>query len=471
MNTFKKTLLACTLVSVASASFGATLHPGVDKNVALTAAAPSIQAVATADFINVTGPKLMLGTNYGAGDTITVTYSGATFDSSQVFSTGLITSVDGADGSNNDPAVCGDISMSYAGLQGSTTTYIVQAVTGNHVDCSLALPDVKVDGASLASTGTFGIAVETSRGYGALETIAKTALVTVGAAEITLAVAANANAADKLFDEVVDVEADRYELVGNGGDEAEIVIADAANGAVLEATSLVTITGDFSWAAVSTTANGVTTVSYPAAQMGVAAAGGGSLGAIVRNATTFSFVAATAGTYTVTLTPQDKAKKVTLPTGAYTLSASLDYKNGSDATIRTDSVSAPLGSWGINGASITAYGISNSPSVTPMVWIQNGGVSNGAISGSVNCNGSTITIADLGTAAAKSNTKVGEAIQAAVDAAGTCPTVNTRYDATVTVNGPAADITMNASYKVTAADGATDRVMLETSDSLPSVSN
>lgn len=473
MNTFKKTLLACTLVSVASASFGATLHPTKDKNVALAAATPSIQAVATADFISVAGPKLLLGTNYGVGDTITVTYSGAAFDSSQEFSTALISSEDGTDGGSSNPATCGDISMSYAGLQGTTTTYIVQAVAGAHVDCSLGLPAVKVDGASLASTGTFGIEVETSRGYGVLESIAKTALVTVGADEITLAVAATDAADDKLFDEVVDVEEDRYELVGETADVAEIVIADAANGAVLQATSLVTITGDFSWAGVSTTntTTGVTTVAYGAAEMAVAATGGGSLGAIVRNATTFSFVAATAGTYTVTLTPQAAAKKVTLPTGAYTLAATLDYKNGSDNVIQTDSVSASLGSWGINGASITAYGISNSPSVTPMVWIQNGGVSNGAISGSVNCNGSTITIADLGTAAAKSNTKVGEAIQAAVDAAGTCPTVNMRYDATVTVNGPAADITMNASYKVTAADGATDRVMLETSDSLPSSSD
>jgi hypothetical protein len=77
----------------------------------------------------------------------------------------------------------------------------------------------------------------------------------------------------------------------------------------------------------------------------------------------------------------------------------------------------------------------------------------------------------LGTASARSNTKVGEAIQAAVDADGSCPTSNTRYDATVTVNAPAADITINASYKVTAADGATDRVMLETSDSLPLTSD
>jgi hypothetical protein len=194
---------------------------------------------------------------------------------------------------------------------------------------------------------------------------------------------------------------------------------------------------------------------------------------VTKSATSVSWIAKAADVFTLTLTPPTLTDVVTLPATAYSWSTDIKYNNGTDAAVITESASAAsgAGAWDLNGASITALGISNSTSVTPMVWIQNSGTSNGAISGSVNCNGSTITIADLGTASAKSNTKVGEAIQAAVDAAGTCPTSNTRYDATVTVNGPAADITMNASYKVTAADGATDRVMLETSDSLPSVSN
>jgi hypothetical protein len=69
------------------------------------------------------------------------------------------------------------------------------------------------------------------------------------------------------------------------------------------------------------------------------------------------------------------------------------------------------GSWGLHGASITAYGIPNGATVDSFLWVPNTG-------------------------------------------------------AAVTVNAPVANITVNAGYKVTAADGATDRLTLETSDSL-----
>ena len=177
-----------------------------------------------------------------------------------------------------------------------------------------------------------------------------------------------------------------------------------------------------------------------------------------------------AGATTVTFTPPTAADDLrTLPVGAYSLVTTVTYtdlNNTGGAATQTKQLSSAAGSWALNGTSITALGVSNSNAVTPLIWIQNAGSTSGAISGSVNCNGNTIQIADLGTATALSNTKVGAAIQAAVDADGTCPTSNTRYDATVLVNSPATDITMSAAYKVTTADGSTDRVNLETTDSL-----
>jgi len=465
---FKKTLLAAGLFGVASTAFGATLHSGVDKNVALAVEVPSIQAVATADKVTIAGPVLVLGANYGTGDTITATYSGAAFDSSFSFPTTSIGSVQATDGGSGTPATCGAINIAFAGLSGSVATFTVGAVTGDTIDCTLALPAVDVDGASLAAADSLSLAITTSRGFGALESIAATKLADVGLAEITATITTGV---DTTFDQIVDVNKDRYEFSSGTNDVAAIVIGDATGGAVLEATSLVSISGDFGWAAVTDAVTGV--VSYNAAEMGVVASGTGVLGTVTRTGSLFSFVATTAGTYTVTLTPQNKTKAMTLPAGDFNVSTALKYKNGvtGDDVVHTDTVTGTLGKWVLNGASITAHGVSNSPSVTPMIWIQNGGSSNGAISGSVYCNGNTITIADLGMAAPYANTKVGEAIQAAVDADGSCPISNTRYDATVTVNGPADEITMNASYKVTAADGATDRVMLETSDSLPAVSN
>jgi hypothetical protein len=458
MKTFKKTLLATSILGFASASLGAELASDATHTNAIAAATPSIQQVATLDKVTVAAPILHLGANYGAGDTIQITYSGAALDEDYSHPTGALTSGTTTLGT----CTSANLSVSFAGLSGNVATYTVGASDGANTDCSIALPAVDVDGASLASADTFSIAVSTSRGYGALETIAATKLVDVAAAEITSVVTSK-------FDATIDVNDDRESFTTGATDVATFTLADAAGGAALEATSVMTVSGDFSWAASTSTGG---TVTYPQAVV-TAAGGAGNLGAVTKSATSVSWIAKAADVFTLTLTPPTLTDVVTLPATAYSWSTDIKYNNGTDAAVITESASAAsgAGAWDLNGASITALGISNSTSVTPMVWIQNSGTSNGAISGSVNCNGSTITIADLGTASAKSNTKVGEAIQAAVDAAGTCPTSNTRYDATVTVNGPAADITMNASYKVTAADGATDRVMLETSDSLPAASN
>jgi len=457
MKTFKKTLLATSILGFASASLGAELSATAVHSAGITAATPSIQQVATLDKVTVAAPILHLGANYGAGDTIQITYSGADLDEDYSHPTAALTSGTTTGGT----CTSANLSVSFAGLSGNVATYTVGASDGANTDCSLALPAVDVDGASLATADTFSIAVSTSRGYGALETIAATKLVDVAAAEITSVVTSK-------FDATIDVNDDRESFTTGATDVATFTLADAAGGAALEATSVMTVSGDFSWAASTSTGG---TVTYP--QAVVSAVTPANVGTVTKSATSVSWIAKAADVFTLTLTPPTLTDVVTLPATDYSWSTDIKYNNGTDAAVITESASAAAGAgaWDLNGASITALGISNSPSVTPMVWIQNSGTSNGAISGSVNCNGSTITIADLGTASAKSNTKVGEAIQAAVDAAGTCPTSNTRYDATVTVNGPAADITMNASYKVTAADGATDRVMLETSDSLPSVSN
>jgi hypothetical protein len=155
-----------------------------------------------------------------------------------------------------------------------------------------------------------------------------------------------------------------------------------------------------------------------------------------------------------------------LPKTTYSYSSNIVYKRlTADTALLSNTVATAGGSWKLNGASITAYGIPNQAAVTPFLWVQNKGASTGAISVDVTCDGAAISGIDAGTAAALANTTIGAAVQAGVDAAGTCG-VGSRYDAIVTVNGPAADITINAGYRVQAADGSNDRLSLETSDSL-----
>jgi len=449
MKTFNKSLIAFALVGISStASAALTFVPTATK---LT---PSIDSISTAAVVTSGTVAFTTAANYGAGDTIALT-SNIAVDATQAFATTAIAATDCQAGKS--------MSVSFAGYDASTkvATYTVQAATDVTADCKITFPGIKYDGAVLAEADVATLALSTSRGFGVLESVAAVEIINVAASQFGVtAVKA---------DETIDVNANRNAFVG-AGDVNDVItlttttVAGAAGGGAtyVDATSSTVLTGDFSWAKTVNAVSGA--VTYPA----IAVGGTGTAAVITDSSITFKHAI---GAATITFTPPTAANDLrTLPATTYSAVTTVGFTDA-DGAAQTKVITSASGDWDLNGASITALGISNSPSVTPMVWIQNAGTSNGAISGSVNCNGTTITIADLGTASPKSNTKVGEAIQAAVDAAGTCPTVNTRYDATVTVNGPAADITMNASYKVTAADGATDRVMLETSDSLPSVSN
>jgi hypothetical protein len=151
---------------------------------------------------------------------------------------------------------------------------------------------------------------------------------------------------------------------------------------------------------------------------------------------------------------------------AYTADTVLNWENGSPAVKRSKTFAGlAAGSWGLNGATISAYGIPNQASVTPFLWVQNAGATAGEISGTASCDGVTTNLGSLGTAAGNSNTRVGPAVQTVMDGVATCA-VGSRYDVTLTVNAKSTDVTINAGYRVTAADGSNDRLSLETSDSL-----
>jgi len=260
---FKKTLLAASLFGVASASFGATIGTGLETTVGVTVGAPSIQEVATLDAYTIDGPTVRLGANYGAGDTITLTFSGAALDEDYSFDTAAISSQQATtdDGAGGDTAAtCDGMVVAFAGLQGSVATYTVSSVAGNTIDCAVTLPDLDVDGASFAAADTFSMALSTSRGFGTLEAVAATELGNVGAAEIAV------TTSNILLNGVIDVNDNRNTLTAAGAVETDDVVSftvvDPAGGAEIVADeSTMTITGDFSWAAVTNVATGA--VSYP----------------------------------------------------------------------------------------------------------------------------------------------------------------------------------------------------------------
>ena len=449
---FKKTIFALAVLGLASNASALTINASTTDTAAVVVQTPAISAVATLDKYAATAFFIHLDAAYSDGNTIAVTYSGATVDEDYIFSTADIPLVATAGG-----AVCGaNQRASFAGFNAATqtVTYVIDSNAATQ-GCNIAIPVIDADGASLSTEDTFSVSAVGSTSFGQLEAAAAVKLIDVAVDNISQTIVTP-------LDETVDVENGRFQFVGAaGGDLTDVVTINTTEGAngdgaadILGATHV--LTGDFSWTK-KTDALGVVS------RAGVAVTNSTNL------VVTDTQVSWTSGVGTVanqvTLTPQTGTDKTILPATTFSLATTYTYDNGTDATVLNGSFAGAAGAWSLNGANITAYGIPNSTAVAPFLWVQNKGASTGDISVDVTCDGASVPTIAAGTAAASANTSIGAVVQAGVDAAGTCA-AGSRYDAVVTVNGPEGDITLLAGYKVTAADGATDRISLETSDSL-----
>jgi len=155
-----------------------------------------------------------------------------------------------------------------------------------------------------------------------------------------------------------------------------------------------------------------------------------------------------------------------LPVSTWSPTAKLTYTSNSVAgytkTLAPKSTSL-AGSWSLNGASITAYGVPYGSAVSRFLWINNAGATDGDVSGSLTINGTTYGPYVLGTSAGKTSTEVGKLLDTALTTAGVTPAESSRGNVLITVPVKAADITMSAAYKHV---GDADRLGIETSDSV-----
>jgi hypothetical protein len=122
------------------------------------------------------------------------------------------------------------------------------------------------------------------------------------------------------------------------------------------------------------------------------------------------------------------------------------------------------GSWGLNGATITAYGVPMGSTVSRFLWINNSGATDGAASASLMSGGvryPTTGEYSLGSVASMTNTEVGSTLATAMSAAGVTLADSSRANITFTVPVKAADVTLSAAYKHIAD---ADRLTIETSD-------
>jgi hypothetical protein len=166
-------------------------------------------------------------------------------------------------------------------------------------------------------------------------------------------------------------------------------------------------------------------------------------------------------------------KKVTatqvFPTGTFSGKSVFTWSNKAatpDATRTSTVTHADLGSWTLNGASVTVYGVPMASTVERMIWITNKSADPAAVTATVTLNGTATADLALGDVAGNTTTSVDEVIDTALAAAGVTPPADSRAMIVLTSPIKAADMVVSASYKVTSAN---DRLSLETSDSLDDV--
>jgi hypothetical protein len=123
------------------------------------------------------------------------------------------------------------------------------------------------------------------------------------------------------------------------------------------------------------------------------------------------------------------------------------------------------GSWKLNGASITAYGVPMGDTVSRFLWLNNAGATPGSVGAVVTSGGvryPTTGEYQLGTSAAKKAMEVGSLLSTAMTDAGVELPSNSRANITFSVPVKESDVTLSAAYKHKLDK---DRLTIETSDS------
>ena len=470
---FKKTIIAAALLGLASTSSASVLTA--------TAVTKSSQGILTS--VGVEGGSFVLvnaAATIAGGSTLQTTYSAAPTNPS------LISAA-------IDVPSCGaGAVISYAGTTNSGTTLnytanntagtlnaSCQTTFGGGVAPQFAKADVVAGPITVAASWTVvGTGVDPSTYPVAPGNSTGTILQVQAANQFGLTVTAAASA-------VVDVEDNRETYVGAAVTDAiTLTHTDTGGGAALTAaattSSVITITGDFSWADNPLTAafdvglrNGQTPIAVTGT--GDYAIGTGLNGAPAPTTTTLSLVDTnpTDGqTAIVTFRPlidaglldadpTNDVVAVALPSVAFTASGVVTFNDevaGPNTGTGTQAIaSASAGAWTLNGASVKVFSVPFGSEVeSHSIFVANSGTSTGAITGSLVWNGNAAVTFDLGNVQAGANKYLN--VMAALDAIGEKPPFG-RGDITFTVNSPAADITFTAAYNT--AQGRANLYMAE----------
>jgi hypothetical protein len=461
---FKKTIIAASLLGLASTGSASTI----------TVAAPAVksdQGILTS--VGVAGASFVVETEVAitSGSTVQVAYNKAPTNPSAVSAA---------------VAACGGTpTVTYAGATsgGTVLNYTVNNTAANlPIACSLTFGATAAP--SFAKADVVAGAITASASWTVVGTgvdpvaAPKTIVSMLGKDQYGLVVATKANA-------TVDVEAARKAYTNAETADTIVLTYKDFGGGATDTKSVITVTGDFSWADDPQTAAfdvGVRRGQTPIAVAGWALGDGTT--APKPTATTLSLYKATPADgeqATITFTPlvtagtgtdaiTDDHAAVSLPNDSFSVSQVTSFTDevaAPNTGSGTQSVaSASAGAWSLNGASVKVFSVPFGSEVeSHSIFVSNKGATTGAISGSVAWNGNAPVAIDLGNVQANGNKYLN--VMAALEGIGAKPAFG-RADITFTVNSPAADITFTAGY-TTAAGRA--NLYMEEQANLSGISN
>jgi hypothetical protein len=461
---FKKTIIAASLLGLASTGSASTI----------TVAAPAVksdQGILTS--VGVAGASFVVATEVAitSGSTVQVAYNKAPTNPSAVSAA---------------VAACGGTpTVTYAGATsgGTVLNYTVNNTAANlPIACSLTFGATAAP--SFAKADVVAGAITASASWTVVGTgvdpvaAPKTIVSMLGKDQYGLVVATKANA-------TVDVEAARKAYTNAETADTIVLTYKDFGGGATDTKSVITVTGDFSWADDPQTAAfdvGVRRGQTPIAVAGWALGDGTT--APKPTATTLSLYKATPADgeqATITFTPlvtagtgtdaiTDDHAAVSLPNDSFSVSQVTSFTDevaAPNTGSGTQSVaSASAGAWALNGASVKVFSVPFGSEVeSHSIFVSNKGATTGAISGSVAWNGNAPVAIDLGNVQANGNKYLN--VMAALEGIGAKPPFG-RADITFTVNSPAADITFTAGY-TTAAGRA--NLYMEEQANLSGISN
>lgn len=451
---FKKTIIALSLLGVASHGAASTLSiTGGEKVLTPQAATTVVEVVANPTKLTTAQASI------ASGAIAKFTYTKAPTNAAAI--TTAVSANNGAGGA------CGALSYSGASNSGKTLNYTTTGITT--AACTITLTGAKFAIADISTTAISVSASFTDVGDGIDPATAKEIISLTAADQFSLTMTTKADA-------IVDVESDRYDFVPNAADTIVFALADtngtvevntaagAQNGTITGA-ALTGVTyaidGNFAWAEAVDEVAG-----FQLAAGAVACTGGGVIaegtGTSLPTASSYTFTATTKAAVTCTLTPQANAKKISLPTDDFDVSATAAFtdlgpanKAGTQAVASKDA-----GEWGINGASVKIFAVPFGSEVeSHSIFVSNSGDATGAITGSMVWNGNDAVTFSLGNIQAGANKYLN--VIDALTAAGEKPPFG-RADITFTVNAPAADITFTAAYNT--AEGRANLYMQQQSN-------